>query len=59
MKLIKNLTNLRAGTVIFILFFGISALEAIRTRNWMSVTYWAVLGVIFVLLDGRKKQPQS
>jgi hypothetical protein len=52
MKRIK----LRAGFTIFILFFGISLLEAFRTKNWVAAAFWVTLAVVFLLLDNQKDQ---
>lgn len=39
---------MNAGLVIFVLFFGISVLEALRTRNLASSVFWIVLGLLFI-----------
>lgn len=44
-----------AGFTIFLLFFGIALLETIRTRNWLMVIFWIAIGILFLLLDNRKK----
>lgn len=41
--------------VIFILFFGVSVLEAFRTRNWMNVAMWMVIAIMFLVADASKK----
>lgn len=40
---------------IFFLFFGIAAIDAVVTRNWLHVLFWLVVGVAFVLLSRRGK----
>jgi cell division protein FtsW (lipid II flippase) len=55
MKQIK----LGAGFVIFILFFGIALLEAINTRNWMMVIFWAAIGLLFFVLDNQRSSRES
>jgi hypothetical protein len=44
-----------AGLGIFIIFFGISTLEAFRTGDWRMIAFWMVMGIIFLLTDLRKK----
>jgi hypothetical protein len=44
-----------AGLGIFIIFFGISTLEAFRTGDWRMIAFWMVMGFIFLLTDLRKK----
>lgn len=39
---------------IFILFFGIAALDAVQTQNWPRVVFWVVIGAFF-LYAGQKK----
>ncbi len=55
---IKDLKKIKPRTsfVLFLLFFGIASLEAFRTKNWIAVGYWVLIGVMFLLLDGREKQ---
>ena len=49
--------KLRTGFVIFLLFFGTAFLEAFRTKNWIAVGYWALIALVFLLLDNGKKNP--
>jgi hypothetical protein len=51
MKLLK----IRTSFTIFILFFGISLLEAVRTRNWINVTFWVGIGIVFLIADNLKE----
>ena len=51
MKKIK----LGAGFTIFMLFFGLAMLETIRTQNWLMVIFWLAIGILFLVLDNRKK----
>lgn len=32
---------------IFIVFFGIAALQALQTRNWYLVLFWVAVGMFF------------
>jgi hypothetical protein len=47
----------RLGTnfTVFLLFFGISMLEAFQTRNWIKAAFWLALGTVFLLADNLRK----
>jgi hypothetical protein len=52
MKLLK----IRAGFTVFLLFFGISLLEAFRTRNWLNVAFWLAIAIMFLIADNLSGQ---
>jgi hypothetical protein len=52
MKLLK----IRASFTVFLLFFGISLLEAFRTRNWLNVAFWIGIAIMFLIADNLKGQ---
>jgi hypothetical protein len=47
--------RLRTSFTVFILFFGISLLEAFRTRNWVNVAFWLGIGILFLIADNVKE----
>ena len=47
--------RLRTSFTVFILFFGISLLEAFRTRNWINVAFWLGIGILFLIADNVKE----
>ena len=49
----KNL-NLGTNFAIFILFFGVAALEAVQTQNWLRIIFWLAIGLVFLLADMEK-----
>jgi hypothetical protein len=51
--------RLRLGTnvTVFLLFFGVAALEAFQTRNWLKALFWLAIGVVFLLADNLKPRP--
>lgn len=51
MKKIKLGTNF----AVFLLFFGVAALEAFQTQNWLKAAFWAAIGFVFLLADNLKK----
>ena len=40
---------------IFILFFGIAVLDALRGGHWLQVVFWLILGAGFYLADRRDR----
>ena len=48
-------SSLQRGFIIFILFFGVSLLEAVEGAHWLSVVFWLAIGTAFVVLDNRRK----
>jgi hypothetical protein len=54
MKKIKLGTNF----AVFLLFFGVAALEAFQTRNWIKAIFWLAIGVVFLLADNLKKNKE-
>jgi hypothetical protein len=52
MKLLK----IRTSFTVFLLFFGISLLEAFRTRNWLNVAFWIAIAIMFLIADNFKGQ---
>lgn len=40
---------------VFVLFFGIALIEAVQKQNWLEAALFAVLGVISLWADFRKK----
>ena len=40
-----------AGVTVFLLFFGVAALEAFQTRNWIKAAFWLAIGFVFLLTD--------
>jgi len=48
-----------AGFTLFILFFGISFLEAIRSSNWLSVAFWLMVAFLFLMADSLKRKEKD
>lgn len=49
--------NLKFGmnVAIFILFFGVAALDAVQTQNWLRVAFWVSIGLVFLWADAKKE----
>jgi hypothetical protein len=54
MKLPRLLSRIPASITVFVLFFGISLLEAFRTHNWINVVFWIGIAAMFLFADGFK-----
>jgi hypothetical protein len=52
MKSIK----LGANFTVFLLFFGVAALEAFQTQNWLKTAFWLAIGLVFLMADNTKKE---
>ena len=50
-----NKIKLRTNFTVFLLFFGVAALQAFQTSNWPMVLFWLAIGVVFLLADNLKK----
>jgi hypothetical protein len=52
--------KIRLGTnfTVFLLFFGVAALEAFQTRNWLKAVFWLAIGIVFLLADNFKKKSE-
>ena len=51
MKKIKLSTNF----TVFLLFFGVAALEAFQTLNLLKAAFWVAIGIVFLVADNLKK----
>jgi len=40
-----------SNVTIFLLFFGLSLLEAIESRNWVRGAAWLAIGLVFLGAD--------
>ncbi|MEO7263586.1 MAG: hypothetical protein ABIW38_01680 [Ferruginibacter sp.] len=53
-KMMKGI-KLSKNLAIFLLFFGVAALEAFETSNWLMAFFWVVIGIFFLVSDNLKK----
>ena len=51
----KPMDKLGTNFAIFVLFFGVSALEALQTQDWLRVAFWLAIGLVFLWADFSKK----
>jgi len=45
---------MRTNFTIFILFFGIALLDAIRGGHWLRILFWLAIGAVFLVADRRR-----
>jgi hypothetical protein len=50
-----NKIKLSTNFTVFLLFFGVAALEAFQTSNWPMVLFWLAIGLVFLIADNLKK----
>ena len=48
--------NLGANVTVFLLFFGIALLDAVRSRDLIAALLWVALGVVFLRADALKQK---
>jgi hypothetical protein len=55
------MTRIRLGAnlAIFLLFFGVAALEALQTRNWIKAAFWLAIGIVFLAADNLKRSADN
>lgn len=46
--------TLGPNITVFALFFGVAALEAFQTRNWLKAAFWLAIGGVFLWADNLK-----
>ena len=50
-----NKLRLSTNFAVFLLFFGVAAVEAFQTRNWLKAIFWVAIGIVFFAADNLKK----
>ena len=47
------------GFTVFVVFFGVAVLDAIRSFHWLRIIFWLGMGVLFIVADGMRKGRES
>ena len=49
--------RIKLGTnfTVFLLFFGVAALEAFQTRNWIKAAFWLAISIAFLVADNLRR----
>jgi hypothetical protein len=50
---------MRTNLTIFILFFGIALLDAVRGGHWLRIVFWLAIAALFFLADRRQLARRS
>jgi hypothetical protein len=50
---------MRSSFTVFILFFGIAFLDAIRGGSWLRILFWLTMAALFFLLDRRQLRKRA
>jgi len=50
--------NLRLGAnvAVFLLFFGVALLDALRSADWLRAAFWIAIGLVFLRGDMLRQQ---
>jgi len=48
--------KLTPNFAIFILFFGVALVEALKSQNWLSAILFVLLGIMFLRTDKPQKK---
>lgn len=46
--------NFGTNFAIFVLFFGVAAIDAVQTQDWVRVAFWIAIGAVFLYEDSMK-----
>jgi hypothetical protein len=44
---------------IFLLFFGMSLLDAFRSQDWVRAALWLAIGLVFLFADRGERGPSA
>lgn len=47
--------NVGTNVTVFLLFFGVAALEAFQTHNWPKAAFWLAIGIVFLIADRTRR----
>jgi len=50
----RSMNNLGTNFAVFVLFFGVAAVEAVQTQDWLKVVFWLAIGLVFLWADLKK-----
>jgi hypothetical protein len=43
-----------SNVAVFLLFFGLALLDAIRSGDWLRAAFWLAIGLVFLRADALK-----
>jgi len=48
-----------AGFAVFVLFFGLAMIEAIRNQEWLQASFWIFVGLLFFYADNMRSRHEK
>ena len=51
--------RLGSNFAVFLLFFGLSTLEAFRAQDWVRAAFWLAIALVFLYADAKEGSPVS
>jgi hypothetical protein len=48
--------RLGSNVAVFLLFFGLALLDALRSHDWLRATFWCAIGLVFLNADALRGQ---
>ena len=48
--------RLGANVAVFLLFFGVSLLDALHAHAWLRIVFWLAIGVVFLRADHPRRR---
>lgn len=47
------------GFTVFMLFFALALIDAIRIQDWLKVSFWVGIGIVFLLMDNMSSRRKA
>ena len=48
------MNKLGTNFAVFVLFFGVAAVESVQTQDWLKVVFWIAIWLVFLWADLKK-----
>ena len=47
------------GFAVFVLFFGVAMLDALRSHDWLRAAFWVAIGTVFLWMEQPRRRTDS
>lgn len=47
------------GFAVFVLFFAVAMLDALRSHDWLRAAFWVPIGTVFLWMDQPRRRAAS
>jgi hypothetical protein len=54
-EVFMRMIKLGPNFAVFLLFFGVAALETFQSRNWLKAVFWLAIGIVFLIADNIRR----